>query len=178
MKSRIKQKGQLRVLHFDRHDRLKSDEVVPNEAKDEGLNFLLDVVFGTQSVFTWFMGIIDNAGFVSVATDDTYLQLQADALNWDELDPDNYNFVGNTNRQAISFDAAVAGRIANDLSPLTFVMTVSAAGKEAKGIFITDTQGVADNSGFLWATALFGVAKQLEDGDRLVLTYETTQARV
>lgn len=175
---KIKQKGILRLKHFDRHDRLKGEETFNNEAKDEGLNNLLNLAFGGAFGNTWFMGIIDNAGFVSVATTDTYLSLQANALNWDELDPDNYSFIGNTSRVQVSFDLASAGRKANDNTPTIFIMTASAAGKEAKGIFLTNQQQVTNNSGELWATAVFATEKQLEDGDRLVLTYEITQARV
>jgi len=171
-------KGRLIVKHFDRHDQLKSTEIIDNEAKDEGLTFLLDVVFGAKSIFQWFMGLIDSAGFVSVATTDTYLQLKAAALNWSELNPTTYEFIGNTSRRGITFDAAVAGRIANDAAPVIFTFTSDADGKSIEGIFVTSQSSFPSASGELWATALFAAPKLLSDGDRLVLTYEVTQARV
>jgi len=177
MSDRIKQRGRLRLKHFDRESRLMHEEIFYNAATDEGLNFIVDVAFGSSSIFTWYMGLVDAAGFVSLENDDTYLQLQADALDWDELDPTNYNFVGNTQRRNINFDEPVAARIANDTNPLIFAITSDGDGESAQGIFVTSQSSVSQNTGFLFAHAEFSSPRLLSEDDQLVITYEVTQAR-
>jgi hypothetical protein len=177
MSDRMKQRGRLLLKHFDRQKRLLHEEIFYNAATDEGLNFIVDVAFGSASIFTWYMGLVDAAGFVSLDNDDTYLQLQADALNWDELDPENYNFFGNTQRRNINFDGPVAARIANDTNPVVFTIIAAGDGDSAQGIFVTSQSSVTQNSGFLFSHAEFSAPRLLSTDDELVITYEVTQAR-
>jgi len=129
---------------------------IQNGITDLGMNFLLDCMYttGVQSD-PWYIGLIDNAGYVGVAAADT---LAAHA-GWTE-------FTGYAGTRKTWTVGVAAGRAVTNAATVDF--TISANGA-VRGIFVTDqVAGVAD---ILWATALFSSAITVAIADVLKITY-------
>lgn len=72
---------------FDRHGVLRWTETVRNLVVDEGLDDILNKYLkGSSYTASWFVGLVDNAGFSAIAAGDTAAGIAASPGNaWDEL---------------------------------------------------------------------------------------------
>lgn len=78
-------KGHFTVRH-GRGGRTINEWTFPNLITNEGKNHILDVQFhGVSPITTWYLGLIDNAGFTAVAATDNYDQING-TNGWDEFD--------------------------------------------------------------------------------------------
>ena len=154
-------KNYFTVEHW-RSDKLLSVDKLPNAITDEGKIFLLDVMFeDTAKSATWYIGLIDNAGYTQLAAADT-LAVQA---GWSEFT----DYAAHPTRQTWDNDAAADGAITNTT---TADFTIDANGSEIKGVFCTND--VDSNTGKLWATAIWATAKEVESGDIFKVKYTVT----
>ena len=169
-------KGRYVVEHW-RNGKRFNEYHFQNDVTNEGKNKLLDVMFhGTAQISSWFLGLIDNAGYSALAAGDTYDDIDQAANGWDEFQ--NYTDAGNgdsaTTRPVWTEDAASAQSISNS-SVAVFDVTGSGTVKglfAVGGIANANLKGNHESGGTLWATALFGSGDvAVLNGDQLKVTY-------
>lgn len=150
-----------------------------NGITNEGKNHLLDVQFhnSPSPMATWFLGLIDLAGFSALAAGDIYDNINQAGNGWDEFS--NYTDPGNgnstTTRPAWT-EGAASGQSITNSSPVVFDITGTGT---VKGVFLaagTNAQTKGDHTAGtahkLWATALFtGGDVAVQNSDQLKVTY-------
>lgn len=116
-----------------------------NDIVDAGINKILDVMFHNDSqLANWYMGLIDNAGFVGLDDSDT----MAAHANWAE-----FTTYSEGSRPAWDENAAAA-RIMTNTSPANdATFTISTAGN-LLGVFMCSDPTKGGTSGILWSTGL------------------------
>jgi hypothetical protein len=136
---------------------------VPNGVTDVGMNAILEAMFhsGAQ-ITTWYIGLVDNAGFSAFAVGDT----MSSHAGWSES-----SAYANGTRPQWTCGAAATRQISNAVT-VDFNMNVNAT--TIKGLFIcggtgANTKGGA--TGTLWSAAAFGSNVALNSGDVLKVTY-------
>lgn len=132
---------------------------IPNGIVDVGLNNILEVYFhsGTQ-ITTWYIGLIDNAGFTALSNSDT----MASHTGWSES-----TAYSNANRPQWTAGTAASRQITN-AATVDFNINATAT---IKGIFITSNNTKGGTTGTLWATATFASNVSVVNGDTLKITY-------
>ena len=127
-------------------------------------------------ISSWFLGLIDDAGYTALADTDTYDNIDQVGNGWDEFS--DYTDAGNgdsaTTRPAWPVDAASTQSITNSLVAV-FDMTGPGT---VKGLFLVggvanaNLKGNHEPGGTLWVTALFaGGGVVVQNGDQLKITY-------
>ena len=137
---------------------------VKNGIPDAALTDALSVHLGggTQKA-TWYIGLIDNAGFGSLAATDT----SSSHAGWNEST--NYN---EASRQTIAFGAAAAKTIASS-SSCTFTITSSTT---LKGAFVISNNTKGGATGILFATGAFASTQTIGAGQALRVDYSCSAA--
>lgn len=170
-------RGRFKVEHL-RNGKVIGVHEFPNGITNEGKNFLLDVMFhGTSALGTWYLGLIDNAGYTALAAGDTYDNINQAGNGWDEFT--NYTDDGNadsTTTRPTWDEGAASGQSITNSSPAIFDITGSGT---VKGVFLvagasaqTKADHTAGSGHKLWATALFtGGDVAVLNGDQLKVTY-------
>lgn len=129
-----------------------------------GLNDLLNVYFGAGTQKTvWYVGLIDNAGFSSLAAGDT----PSSHSGWTES-----TAYSESVRQTWTLGSASAGVVTNATS-MTFTMNATTT---INGIFIISVSTKGGTTGTLWSTGSFSSTKSLVSGQALKVTYSLTAA--
>jgi len=170
-------RGRFQVEHI-RNGKVIGNYDFPNGITTEGKNKLLNVMFnGSSAVATWFLGLIDLAGFTALAAADIYDNINQVGNGWDEFTnyTDDANADSTTTRPTWVEGAASAASITN-ASPIIFDITGTGT---VKGVFLaggTNAQTKGDHTAgaanTLWATALFtGGDVAVLNGDQLKVTY-------
>lgn len=148
-----------------------------NDITNEAKNKLFDVHFHADTAITsWFLGLIDNAGYTALADTDTYDDIDQAGNGWDEFQ--SYTDAGNgdsaTTRPAWPEDAASGQSITNSA---VAIFDITGTGT-VKGLFLVggianaNLKGNHEPGGNLWATALFGSGDvAVQNGDQLKVTY-------
>ncbi len=156
--SKMKFKGTWNFKCYDSNNNLKWEEQGDNLVTTEGLNNILDVMFGgsTQDT-TWFIGL-KNAG--TVAAGDTL----ASHAGWTE----NSNYTGN--RKAYTIVSAAAGAITNTASKASF--SINADTQTIAGGFLASVD--TGTSGVLFNAKDFSSAKSPDSGDTLEVILSIT----
>ena len=160
MNQATKLAGRFVVEHRDADDNLKAIYEFPNGIVDVGLNHILDTQFhgGTQ-VATWYIGLVDNAGWSAFADVDTL----ASHAGWTES-----TAYTEANRVTWAEDAAASRSISNST---TADFSINASGN-LKGIFVSSNNVKSTgNTGTLWSTAAFSSVVATANGDTLKVTY-------
>lgn len=159
MKTRLPLRGRFYVEHRDENGKLKGIYRLPNGIVDVGLNHILETEFhaGT-AVATWYIGLVDNAGYSAFANADT----MASHAGWAE----SVAYTEAT-RPQWAMDAAAARQITNSTST-DFSINGTAT---LKGIFVTSGNAKSGTAGTLWATAAFASTVSVLSGDTLKVTY-------
>lgn len=118
---------------------------------------------GTQ-VTTWYMGLINNAGFTALAAGDT----MSSHAGWAELT--NY---GESTRPSVTFGTTSAGVIT---TTATSDYTISGS-RVLKGAFLASNSTKGGTTGILRATGSFpGGTQSMSDGQIFSLNYTSTYA--
>jgi hypothetical protein len=153
-------KGRFVVEHRDRDDFLKAIYEFPNGIVDVGLNHILDTEFnGGSQISTWYIGLVDNAGFSAFSDSDTL----ASHAGWSES-----TTYTESNRVTWASDAASSRSISNST---TADFSINATGN-LKGIFVSSNNTkTTGNTGTLWSTAAFSSVVSTANGDTLKVTY-------
>lgn len=149
-----------------------------NGIVNEGLNSILGVYFFAATPFaTWYLGLIDNSGFTTLASDDIYDDINQAGNQWDEFD--DYTDANNGNsavtRPEWPTDAPSGESITNSTQA---IYDITATGT-VKGIFAvagtnaaTKGDHTSGTAHVLWSTALFsGGNVSVVNGDQLKVTY-------
>ncbi len=159
----MKLKGIFRIEHF-RNGKIINIHEEYNDIVNEGYDAILDIMFHNDTqISTWYIGLIDNAGFSALAAADT----MASHAGWVELSE-----FDETLRPEWDEDAASGQSITNS-SAVVFNMNAT---KTVKGILITSNNTIDGHTGTLWATGLLSSAQAVENGDQLRITYTVAKA--
>lgn len=173
-------RGRFKVDHYRNGKRIDSREF-DNGITNEGKNFLLDVMFhATSAIATWYLGLIDNAGFSALSANDIYDNIDQAGNGWDEFK--SYTDAGNedsTTTRPEWTEGAASGQSITNSSVVVFDITGSGT---VKGVFLvggTNAQTKGDHTSGsahkLWATALFsGGDVAVLNGDQLKVTYSVS----
>ena len=130
-----------------------------NDITTEGKNYYLDIMFGgATQITTWYIGLVDNAGFSSFLDADTL----ASHTGWSELTPGT-DYTGN--RLAWDEGTASAGSLTST-STTDFPMLTT---KTVYGMMLASV--ATGSSGKLFATAAFSSTIAVVNGDTLKVTY-------
>lgn len=159
MQAVIRPKGVFKLQH-KRNGKLIKEIDITNGITDEGKDKLLDVMFHNDTqVTTWYIGLIDNAGFSALADADTH----ASHAGWSE----NTDY-DETDRPEWTEGAAASESITN-ASTVDFTINATIA---INGIFLADisTKG-STAAGTLWSTGSFGAVVNAVAADTLSITY-------
>lgn len=158
--SKLGLQGRFRVEHYDRQGKLKGTYRFPNGIVDVGLNLILDVMFHNTPApsATWYIGLVDNAGFTAFANADT----MASHTGWAES-----TAYTQTARPAWTEGAASARSITN-AATVDFSINATVT---LKGIFVVDNATKSGTTGTLWSTAAFASNVSAVNGDTLKITY-------
>lgn len=153
--------GKFRIQHL-RCGEVLNEFDVPNGIVNVGLNHILETQFrGGSQITTWYIGLINNAGFSSLSNSDT----MASHAGWAET-----TAYSNSTRPAWGPGEASNRQITN-ATPVDFNMNGTVT---VKGLFICGGAGAntkGGTSGTLWSTATFGSTIALNSGDVLKVTY-------
>ena len=170
-------RGRFVVEHW-RAGKKINEYVFSNAIVNQGKNKLLDVMFhAVAAVTTWYVGLIDYAGYTALAATDTY-QLINTTNGWDEFT--DYTDAGNSDSAStrpVWTEGAAAAQAITNASPLIYDITDTGT---VKGVFVVGGIANAVNkddvaaSGVLWATALFGADVPVASSDQLKITYTVT----
>lgn len=142
---------------------LRDEWAYHNAATTAGLNYLLDAAFRAQTaVTTWYIGLIDNAGFTALAAADT----MSSHAGWAE-----FTSYSETTRQAWTIaNAAASGSLT---SSATTTFTISADGT-LRGLFLASSGTKSGTTGTLWATATEANTRDVTNGQSLEVLYTNT----
>jgi hypothetical protein len=159
----VRFKGVYEATCTDKDGKVKWKAKAHNGVTTVGLNHILNVqFFTTAKSATWFLGLIDLAGFSALAAADT----SAAHAGWAEFT----TYTPATHPIWVTTVAA-AGSITNTSAA---VFTITAAGT-VKGFFAVDTSAKPMVAGNLWATALFSTGDQaVVINDIINVTYTVT----
>lgn len=159
MKSKFQPRGRFLIEHRNKTGKLIGVYRIPNGIVDEGMNMILETMFhaGSQSS-TWYIGLVDNAGFTGFNDADT----MASHTGWVE----STAYSAGTRPQWTC--GAAASRQITNASTVDFSINASAT---LKGIFVTDNNTKSGTTGNLWATAAFSSTVSVQSGDTLKITY-------
>lgn len=151
----LKAKGKFIVEHI-RNGEVIGEYEFPNGIVDQGLNSILGIMFHSDTqITTWYIGLIDNSGFSSLANGDTL----ASHAGWNE-------FTSYTGNRLSWGPGASSSRSITNGSTVNFPITGSGT---LKGIFVASV--ATGTSGTLWSTAAFGSTVAVTNGDTLKVTY-------
>ena len=177
--SDLNPRGLFKVEHW-RGGRLIGEYEFPNGITNEGKNQLLNAQFDAATqITTWYLGLIDNAGFTALAAADTYDEINQAGNGWDEFA--DYTDAGNGDsamtRPVWNPDAAASQTITNGTVEI-FDITGSGT---VKGLLLAGGGTAPENKGdhaagsTLWATAMFDNGDvPIQNGDQLKATYTVT----
>lgn len=135
-----------------------------NIAVDQGLNKLLDVMFGgATQISPWYLGVFEG-NYVPVAglTAATLVANATECTAYDEA-----------TRQEYTEAAAAAKSITNSAAKATFTFNAS---KTIYGAFLTSDGTKGGTAGTLFSAARFATPKAVVATDQLLLTYTFTAA--
>lgn len=154
----LKLKGLFNVEHI-RDGKTLGKYEFNNGIVDVGANMILDAAFhNVAAIATWYIGLIDNAGFTALANADT----MAAHAGWVELE--DYT---EATRPEWTEGAAATRSITN---AVTVDFTIDDT-KTVKGIFITSSNVKGGAAGTLWSTAAFTSVVNVVAADVLKITY-------
>jgi hypothetical protein len=172
----LQPRGRFVVEHFRNGEKIGQYEF-PNGITNQGKNKLLDVMFhAVSAATTWWLGMIDNAGYTALAATDTYQNITQAGNQWAEFTgyTDAANGESASTRPAWTVGTA-SNQASTNASPVVFDITGSGT---VKGLFLVGGIANAQNksnhdaSGILWATALFGTGDvPVNASDQLKVTY-------
>ena len=151
-------RGKFNVQHI-RDGIVIGDYEFPNGITNVGKNSLLGVYFHADTqISTWYVGLVDNAGFSAFAAADT----MSSHAGWTES-----TAYSEATRNEWTEDAAASQSITNSTA-LTFTMNGTAT---IKGIFVVSNSTKGGTTGTLWSTAAFASTVAVNSGDLLKVTY-------
>lgn len=133
---------------------------ITNGITNVGKNMLLGVMFhGDTPSTTWYIGLVDNAGFSAFSASDT----SASHAGWTES-----SAYSESVRQTWTAGAASGQSITNSVA-LTFTCNTNST--VLHGVFVIDVSTKGGSTGNLWSTAAFNSNVSCNSGDLVKVTY-------
>lgn len=135
-----------------------------NLVVNEGLDALLNIMFhGSTQITTWYIGLFEgNYTPVSTVTAATIVSASTECTAYSQSTRPAYD------------EAASSGQsVTNTASRATFTFS---ANKTIYGAFLSSLATKSGTTGTLFSAARFSTAKNVENGDELLLTYVFTAA--
>lgn len=152
----------------DRHGNIKWVERIPNLTTTQGLNDLLTKYFkGSGYTAAFYVGLIDDAGFSTLAAADTAAQIGGTNA-WAEA-----TAYSESVRQTLTLGTAAAGSIDNTAAKATFSINGTVS---IKGAFVVTSSTKSGTSGVLYGEAAFSTVRALLSGDTLTVGVTLTAA--
>lgn len=160
--------GHFHTECYDKYGNLKWEDYADNIVVDEGLNAIMDIMFGggTQ-ITTWYCCLFEND--FTPDGDETYaVPGYTESTAYDE-----------STRPEYDESAAVSGMITNSASKATFTINAT---KTIYGASIVGgggsptTKGNTAGGGTLFCAARFTSSRSVEDDDVINLTYQLSVA--
>jgi hypothetical protein len=159
-KERLPLCGKFHIEHYNKAGELLGRYEVPNGIVDVGLNHILETEFnGGTPITSWYIGLVDNAGFSAFANADT----MGSHAGWVET----HTTYSQATRPEWTAGTATGRSITNAVT-VDFSMTATIT---VKGIFITSSNTKGGATGTLWSTAAFASNVTANNGDTLKVTY-------
>lgn len=159
----------------DRDGNLKWVEEIQNLVVTQGLNDVLTKYLkGSSYTATWYVGLIDNAGFGALAAGDTAAKITNTTPNppttndWAELSEYDESV-----RQTLTLGTASGGSIDNTASKAVFTMSAT---KTVYGGFIISDSTKDGTAGVLFGEAAFSAPRAVVDDDTITVTVTVTAA--
>jgi len=175
------------VFHFEHfRDGVKIGEFdIENTITVEAKNFFLNLTFrgasGPAKINTWYIGLVDNAGFTAFDETDTYDDIDQAGNGWDEwVDyTDANNGDSAATRPEWSEAAASSKSITTDTPQAIYDVVAAGDGDVVKGVFIcggANAQTKADHTpgsppNILWSMVAFAATVNVQTSDQLKVTY-------
>lgn len=151
-------KGKFHIEHI-RDGNIIGTYDIPNGIVNGGKDSLLGVYFHSDTqITTWYISLVDNAGFSAFAAADTI----ASHAGWAES-----TAYSEANRVSWG-PGASSGQSITNASAITFTMNATAT---IKGIFVVSNNTKGGTTGTLWSTAAFASTVSVNNGDLLKVTY-------
>jgi hypothetical protein len=149
---------------------LRWKDTARNGCTSVGLDYLLNTAWrGGTAITTWFLGLVDNAGWTGYNLADT-MASHSSPNAWAE----NTDY-SNADRPAWGPGAPASNAIVN-AATVDFQMTPSST-KTIKGLFCVSSNTKGGTTGTLWATASFtGGTQSVNNGDTLKVSYTVSAA--
>jgi hypothetical protein len=137
-------------------------EAIHNMTLLAALTDVLAVYLGAAAQkLTWYMGLIDNAGFASLAISDT----AASHPGWSE----NTAYSGGV--RPVGTPGAAAGQAILNPTPTSFTMTATAT---IRGAFLISDSTPGGAAGLMFATGQFSTNRSVQVGQTLTASYTCT----
>lgn len=151
----------------------------------EAKNFLLNLGFhgasGPAKILTWYIGLVDNAGFTAFDETDTYDDIDQAGNGWDAWGDytDANNGDSTTTRPEWTEGAASAKSITTDTPQAIYDVVAAGDGDTVKGVYICggpDSQTKGDHTAgsppnILWSMVAFAATVNVQTSDQLKVTY-------
>ena len=170
MESGLNFHGHVFTDHFRDGKLIHSCDQGGNTFTTEGLNYLLDIIFGTTSKAgsaIWYVGIFKNN--VTPGLTDTAAKLGA-AGAYGECQDADYDLPA-TNKPAYTIAAAASNSCTNAASAASFTIAKSIT---VYGAFLGTGAAKTDTTGKLMCAKKFTTARAVVDNDVLAVTYVIT----
>ena len=174
-------------LHFEQwRDGVKIRDIdITNLITVEAKNFFLNLTFhgasGPAKIDTWYIGLVDNAGFTAFDETDTYDDIDQAGNGWDEWQDytDANNGDSAATRPEWSEGAASSKSITTDTPQAIYDVVAAGDGDTVKGVFICggpNSQTKGDHTAgsppnILWSMVAFAATVGVQTSDQLKVTY-------
>jgi len=172
--SRIQFTGNVHLRH-ERGGLVLHDDWEPthNTFTTEGMNRLLDLIFGTASKAgsaIWYVGIFKNN--VTPGTTDTAAAKLGAAGSYGECQDADYSTPA-TNKPSYVIAASASGSCTNTASAASFTIA-NGANLTIYGAFLGTGAAKTDTTGYLMCAKKFATARTVIAADVLAVTYQIT----
>lgn len=152
--------GWIKAKIIRKDGRVEEVGLSKNGITNEGYNNMLGVHFhGDTQQTAWYIGLIGNTSFSTLAAADT----MASHSGWTESVA-----YSNATRPQWTCGAAASKSITNSV---VVSFNINADSTVLKGIFIPSDNTKSGTSGKLWSTGLFSSDQTMNNGDVLQITY-------
>jgi hypothetical protein len=163
--------GTFHVACYDADGNLRWTDRAKNGVTSTGLDYVLNTCFrGGTAITTWYLGLVDNAGWTGYNLTDTMSSHSA-PNTWAE----NTDF-SNATRPQWSPGAPSGNAISNGTT-VDFTMNPASGTRTIKGLFCVSNNTIGGTTGTLFSTASFaGGTQTVNNGDTLKVTYTISAA--
>ena len=156
-----------KVECFDIDGNLKWVEMFDNLVVNAGLDDILDKYFkGSTYTASFFVGIVDNAGWTAYAAADT----MASHTGWAES-----SAYSEGTRPALTLGTVASQSVDNSASKAAYSINAT---KTIRGAFVTDSNTKGGATGLLYGEGDFAASRAVVSGDTLNVTVTMTSQDV